>query len=445
DMSGGVYLITLAGAESGFGSLNAVIRHYDGSGVLSFGPVDLGEFNVDMISDGAGGVFVMSHIGRDRDFNIGYEHGIVEHYTSAGLDAAWASGAGQFVISDHVSSQKHGATLMEDGAGGGIILWVDDESGTARLIRGQRFLSTGLIAPNWTTAGDNLYGTAPMDFTMVRGASSGFGHYYATFSELGEIKTISFDEDGDTLWSCTQNLGSATFYTSIGNTDGTNPGVFVVNDNNFALGQHYEQDTCNSTWAIGGEVVASGNDFAVKYPDFANSFFPFENKSTGIRSDVMGSGVDLVYEDEDPFFVLQTDIFSTSFDRFTFPAGPGGDCSAGGRTVPDLPTLDSATPGDGEVTLSFTAPVDDGGDAIIDYTIEYGETVGWPGNAAVFMDGINTLTNVTVTGLTNGTEYSFVVYAQNGIGLGPASNELTATPMGVVGGGRRRSETITIQ
>src|SRR5690606_28669492 len=92
DMSGGVYLITLAGAESGFGSLNAVIRHYGGSGVLSCGPVDLGEFNVDMISDGAGGVFVMSHIGRDRDFNIGYEHGIVEHYTSAGLDAAWASG-----------------------------------------------------------------------------------------------------------------------------------------------------------------------------------------------------------------------------------------------------------------------------------------------------------------------------------------------------------------
>ena len=88
-------------------------------------------------------------------------------------------------------------------------------------------------------------------------------------------------------------------------------------------------------------------------------------------------------------------------------------------TVPGAPTSLSATPGDGQVVLIWTAPADGGG-AITRY--EYQQDDGaWTTTGG-------TTTSYTVTGLTNGTEYSFKVRAVNAIGEGTASNADTATP-----------------
>ncbi len=88
-------------------------------------------------------------------------------------------------------------------------------------------------------------------------------------------------------------------------------------------------------------------------------------------------------------------------------------------TVPGAPTSLSATPGDGQVILSWTAPADGGG-AITRY--EYQQDDGaWTTTGG-------TTTSYTVTGLTNGIEYSFKVRAVNAMGAGAASNADTATP-----------------
>jgi hypothetical protein len=92
---------------------------------------------------------------------------------------------------------------------------------------------------------------------------------------------------------------------------------------------------------------------------------------------------------------------------------------AAATAVPGAPTSLSATPGDGQVILSWTAPADGGG-AITRY--EYQQ-----GNGAWTTTG-GTTTSYTVTGLTNGIEYSFKVRAVNAIGEGAASNADTATP-----------------
>src|SRR5690606_36066160 len=84
----------------------------------------------------------------------------------------------------------------------------------------------------------------------------------------------------------------------------------------------------------------------------------------------------------------------------------------GGPTVPDAVDDFDATAGDEEVVLTWSAPADNGS-AITDYIVEYGETTGFPGNAQVFSDGTSASTGATVTGLTNGTEYSFRVKAVN--------------------------------
>lgn len=93
--------------------------------------------------------------------------------------------------------------------------------------------------------------------------------------------------------------------------------------------------------------------------------------------------------------------------------------SATPATTPGAPALVSATAGDTSVALSWTAPASDGGSAITSYT-----ATAMPGGAICTSAG----TGCTVTGLTNGTTYSFTVRARNSVGTGPASNALTAVP-----------------
>jgi hypothetical protein len=79
-----------------------------------------------------------------------------------------------------------------------------------------------------------------------------------------------------------------------------------------------------------------------------------------------------------------------------------------------------------QVVLSW-APVDPASsNKATDYIIEYTPTA--EGSWSVFNDGVSPSTKAFVTGLQNGTEYSFRVSAKNARGTGPVSGEKTATP-----------------
>lgn len=89
-------------------------------------------------------------------------------------------------------------------------------------------------------------------------------------------------------------------------------------------------------------------------------------------------------------------------------------------TVPDAPTIGTATAGNGTVTITFTAPSNNGGSAIINYTatLSTGATASATGSPIVF------------TGVTNGTPVTVTVKANNGVGASlasAASNSVTPT------------------
>ncbi|WP_413600308.1 fibronectin type III domain-containing protein [Curtobacterium sp. Curtsp57] len=110
-------------------------------------------------------------------------------------------------------------------------------------------------------------------------------------------------------------------------------------------------------------------------------------------------------------------------------AGTGPAASSNPTTpfgVAGSPQAVKATGDDESVSLTWSAPADANGAPVTGYQVEYssdGSTWSEPIAAATG--------SAHVTGLTNGTEYSFRVAAVNAAGTGPWSELATATPLTV--------------
>lgn len=96
--------------------------------------------------------------------------------------------------------------------------------------------------------------------------------------------------------------------------------------------------------------------------------------------------------------------------------------------APDAPTGLEAVRGDGQVSLSWSAPEDDGGSAIIGYAIYVGAT----SSSEVYYTTVAG-TFCVVDALTNGQAYFFKVTAVNVRGNGTMSSEASAVPAAVPG------------
>ena len=76
-------------------------------------------------------------------------------------------------------------------------------------------------------------------------------------------------------------------------------------------------------------------------------------------------------------------------------------------TVPGAPVIGTATAGNAQATITWTAPVSDGGSPITGYTIERTN-----GTTVVLANVAAAARTFTATGLANGTAYSFRVRAR---------------------------------
>jgi hypothetical protein len=121
-----------------------------------------------------------------------------------------------------------------------------------------------------------------------------------------------------------------------------------------------------------------------------------------------------------------TDIF-----QFKFDGGAGGTFYMDNLyfykpvTAPGAPTAAVATRGNASASVAFTAPASNGGSAITGYTV-----TSSPGG----LTATGASSPLNVTGLTNGTPYTFTVTATNAVGTSAASTASTAvTPATVPG------------
>jgi fibronectin type 3 domain-containing protein len=92
--------------------------------------------------------------------------------------------------------------------------------------------------------------------------------------------------------------------------------------------------------------------------------------------------------------------------------------------VPGAPTLNSATAGNGSVTLAWSAPTSNGGATINGYRVYRATTSG----AETLLTTLAVTTSWTDTSTVNGTTYYYKLSAVNSVGASALSNERSATP-----------------
>ena len=86
--------------------------------------------------------------------------------------------------------------------------------------------------------------------------------------------------------------------------------------------------------------------------------------------------------------------------------------NGGGNTVAGAPTIGTATAGNASASVTFAAPASNGGSAITGYTVT---------SSPSGITGTGSASPIVVSGLTNGTPYTFTVTATNGVGVSAAS------------------------
>jgi hypothetical protein len=113
------------------------------------------------------------------------------------------------------------------------------------------------------------------------------------------------------------------------------------------------------------------------------------------------------------------------------PSSPFADASSITVPVvydarPDAPTSLTATVGNAQLSLAWTAPTNQGSPAITGYSVEYTPSGGSAQTVATGSRG----TSYTLAGLANGTAYTVRVAAVNPTGTGAYSAGVSGTPVG---------------
>ncbi len=168
----------------------------------------------------------------------------------------------------------------------------------------------------------------------------------------------------------------------------------------------------------------------------------FQNVSPSVFWNLESSGIPAETSEQDfrlnGSTLLTSNQFSiaASFASFDFPfiwtmgtcapyltwigSSPTGLCPA---QAPTAPTIASITPGDGQLTVAFTAPSSDGGDTVTNYEYSIDQVTYTP------LAPESTSSPFVISGLTNGTDYTVTLRAINSVGSSPSSTGVTATPV----------------
>jgi Fibronectin type III domain./S-layer homology domain. len=240
--------------------------------------------------------------------------------------------------------------------------------------------------------------------TLYFGLWSYDGTSWTQMSEAPD-NVVSMVQIGDTLYAGSGNEGNSVYAYRDGNWTQSpgSPGRAVALAN--WKGTLYAGSANGAVYALSnGEWTRTNNS-----PDNIRSLVELNGK---LYAGTWNGGNDVWAYDGTTWTQMPgspSNILSLlSVEGTLYTAGESGVNGITLYTPPGAPTAVTATAGDGQVTISFTVPDNDGGTSITGYEVT--------SNVDPDLHVIGTSSPITITGLANNRYYVFGVKAINGVG-----------------------------
>ncbi|PKM17766.1 MAG: hypothetical protein CVV11_16795 [Gammaproteobacteria bacterium HGW-Gammaproteobacteria-15] len=290
----------------------------------------------------------------------------------------------------------NGGTL-KDSAGNNMNLVLNNVGSTAAV------LVDGLTAPDAPTIGTAVAGNAQASVTFTAPGNNG-GSAITTYTATASPGGATGNCAGPAACAITVNgLTNGTAYT------------FTVTATN-TKGTSVASAASNAVTPKGEQTITFAN------PGAQN----FGTSPTLTATSSAGAGYAVSFSSVTAGVCTITSGGTLTFvtaGSCTINADQPGDAAINAATtvsqtfmvnavVPGAPTVATATAGDTQATVAFTAPANTGGTTITGYTVTSN-----PGG----FTGTGAGSPITVSGLTNGVAYTFTVTATNSAGTGAAS------------------------
>lgn len=353
-----------------------------------------------------------------------------------------ASGAPRTLDGDVVGLTTTAGTLsaVSDNGDGTYtaVLTAPTEVGTATIegtLNGEDILDTAVVKIEATQP------TAPQDLQVAEGDQNATVSWEPPASDGGEDVTgYVVYQDGEQVGTATTAPapGGRWSFNATGLTNGEDYefGVAAIN----AVG--HSPIATRTASPFGAPAVPAGVTAVRDSGKITLTWDPVDGNGRDVTGYIVyldpaaehPEGVDVGATPDDDGKVRHTftDLTKgTSYD-FTVVAENGKTSNASAKEavrfafVPGTVSGVSASPGDKQVTLRWTAPQDNGGETVTSYVVTVNGSPVTPEPTG---------TSVVVTGLANGVSHSFTVAAVNGIGAGTASSPISATPVAPSDGG----------
>jgi RHS repeat-associated protein len=296
-------------------------------------------------------------------------------------------------------------------------------------------LPTGGTGWTWT-AGTGVYPLGPGYNTLVPSVPTAASGDMLVATVMYDPNTTVTAPSGWTLQQTLPNSAVAVYtYPYTGTTPGNTWTLSAVP--NEAWAQIYDVHSSTGTTSLDTSAV-SGYSYSntVAAPSVTTTAagdalldvaFGYDYGAATTVTDptgytALGSAINYSYTDTNTAWATAGAAGSQTGGTFTYSATMNFSIagtfafktSGGSVTVPGAPTAVSATAGNASASVSWTAPASNGGATITGYTV-----TSSPGSFTATTTGA---TSATVSGLTNGTAYTFTVKATNSAGTGSASS-----------------------